>query len=124
MRGKKASITAPVENQLLLVPKDTNNNRRASVDKKVNLMTGLEDSYISGDEYEKSFPRMAFQSIRGKKAPSGDEYYKRAPMGFQGMRGKKSVEEVSSVGIVISLLGQSQLTFHRFATVEYNKSHK
>lgn len=114
MRGKKASITAPVEKQL--VPRDTN-NRRASMDKKDNLMPGLKDSYFSGDEYEKSFPPMAFQSIRGKKAPSEDEYYKRAPMGFQGMRGKKSVEEVSSVRIVI-------LFYHRFATVECNKSHK
>lgn len=40
---------------------------------------------------------MGFQGMRGKKASFDDEYYKRAPMGFQGMRGKKSLEEVSKL---------------------------
>lgn len=33
--------------------------------------------------------------MRGKKTVLEDEHYKRALMGFQGMRGKKSLEEVN-----------------------------
>lgn len=54
-----------------------------------------EDFYAQG-EYDKRAP-MGFQGMRGKKTAIAsvlDEYYKRAPMGFQGMRGKKSLEEV------------------------------
>jgi len=61
--------------------------------KKDYLIPDFEDSYFLED-YDKRAP-MGFQGMRGKKAILEDEYYKRAPMGFQGMRGKKSLEEVS-----------------------------
>lgn len=66
--------------------------------KKDSLMPDFEDSYFLGDEYEKRAP-IGFQSTRGKKTLQEDEYYKRAPMGFQGMRGKKSLEEVNRLPI-------------------------
>jgi len=59
--------------------------------KKDYLLPDFEDAYFR-DDYEK---RARSQDARGRKALLEDEYYKRAPMGFQGMRGKKSLEEVS-----------------------------
>ncbi|XP_017752255.1 PREDICTED: tachykinins isoform X2 [Eufriesea mexicana] len=63
-------------------------------------MRGKKNSIIADVENE-LFPEdtnkrapMGFQGMRGKKSSLDDEYYKRAPMGFQGMRGKKSLEEI------------------------------
>lgn len=61
--------------------------------KKNSIITDVANELFS-EETNKRAP-MGFQGMRGKKALLDDEYYKRAPMGFQGMRGKKSVEEVS-----------------------------
>lgn len=46
------------------------------------------------DEYPKRAPS-GFMGMRGKKEYDPFEYYneKRAPMGFVGMRGKKSYED-------------------------------
>jgi hypothetical protein len=59
--------------------------------KKDYLLPDFEDAYFR-DDYEK---RAASQDTKGRNSLLEDEYYKRAPMGFQGMRGKKSLEEVS-----------------------------
>jgi len=59
--------------------------------KKDYLLSDFEDGYFR-DDYEK---RASSQNTRGRNTLLEDEYYKRAPMGFQGMRGKKSLEEVS-----------------------------
>ncbi|XP_053997598.1 tachykinins [Hylaeus anthracinus] len=95
MRGKKDSITADVENELF--PEETNKRARMGFQgmrgKKDQLIPDFEDTYLPDDVYEKRAP-LGFQSTRGKKTLPSDEYYKRASMGFQGMRGKKSFEEI------------------------------
>lgn len=60
--------------------------------KKNSIINDVKNELFPGD-INKRAP-MGFQGMRGKKASFDDEYYKRAPMGFQGMRGKKSLEEV------------------------------
>lgn len=60
--------------------------------KKNSIIADVENQLFP-EETNKRAP-MGFQGMRGKKASLDDEYYKRAPMGFQGMRGKKSLEEV------------------------------
>lgn len=63
--------------------------------KKNSIINDVKNELFSED-INKRAP-MGFQGMRGKKASFDDEYYKRAPMGFQGMRGKKSLEEVSKL---------------------------
>ncbi|XP_033214153.1 tachykinins isoform X2 [Belonocnema kinseyi] len=54
-----------------------------------------EESASNDVAQEKRAP-MGFQGMRGKKdllSSENDEYSKRAPMGFQGMRGKKTISD-------------------------------
>lgn len=57
-------------------------------------MRGKKDSLSSLEnfleEYDKRAP-MGFQGMRGKKDDYDINWDKRAPMGFQGMRGKKDI---------------------------------
>nr|KAF7423088.1 hypothetical protein H0235_008371 [Vespula pensylvanica] len=51
----------------------------------------INDNYVDSIDYEKRAP-MGFQGMRGKK--DGD---KRAPMGFQGMRGKRNIVQLYGI---------------------------
>ncbi|XP_031832293.1 tachykinin [Nomia melanderi] len=92
MRGKKDSITSEIEHEIQheieheFDAKDTDKpapmvfqNTRGQKD---TFNFNFEDSYVPADAYEK------------KAYYKQDEHYKRAPMGFQGMRGKKSLEQI------------------------------
>lgn len=60
------------------------------MDERILLSNLMEDTQLN--ELEKRAPS-GFMGMRGKKSVNNDDYFesnKRAPMGFQGVRGKKS----------------------------------
>ncbi|XP_066586564.1 tachykinins isoform X2 [Prorops nasuta] len=88
MRGKKDELPGI---RVSLLPRDDLGRRvPIGLGRVNNNKNGMVPKF---EDFDKRAP-MGFQGMRGKKTQDGEEFYKRAPMGFQGMRGKKSLERV------------------------------